>query len=492
LFNHAGYDNANRRTSATYPNGVVATYSYDAASELTGIVYTQGATTVGTLTYSYDLAGHRVAQGGTLFQSVLPAAVTSATYDANNRLTLWTTPSGSVSPTYDNNGNLTNDGSQVYVWDARNRLAGITSVAAFAYDPVGRRQSITQSGTTTTFLNDGSTPVQESSGGTVTANLLLGTSIDDRITRTAGGATATYLTNALGSTVALTDSTGAIQTSYGYDPYGNTSITGTATTSNYAYAGRENDGTGLYYNRARYYNPTWGRFISEDPIGFDGGINFYEYADGNPIQFRDPSGLCLPCLAEGAVLLYDLFEGGSAAYEGAAAVEAASGAATAAEGVSASEMATTTAVGALGMGVCLAGACAHSATGTASPASGSIKPSPPPPPGTPWGENSMAASSNELGDAGESAVRGSYDIGPKKTIDIGGRNIVPDGITPSTLSEVKNVGYHAYTLQLRGYFAYANATGRIFYLYLRPGATLAGPLQAAIEAGDIIPIDIPF
>ena len=83
---------------------------------------------------------------------------------------------------------------------------------------------------------------------------------------------------------------GAVQTTYGYDPYGVTSTTGTASDSPYQYAGRENDGTGLYYNRARYYNPAWGRFVSEDPIGLRGGINRYAYAGGNPVSRRDPSG----------------------------------------------------------------------------------------------------------------------------------------------------------------------------------------------------------
>jgi RHS repeat-associated protein len=92
--------------------------------------------------------------------------------------------------------------------------------------------------------------------------------------------------------VGLADSTGAIRTSYGYDPYGNTGATGTANDNSYQYAGRENDGTGLYFNRARYYDPSWGRFISQDPIGFAGGdVNLYQYVRANPISASDPIGL---------------------------------------------------------------------------------------------------------------------------------------------------------------------------------------------------------
>jgi RHS repeat-associated protein len=59
-----------------------------------------------------------------------------------------------------------------------------------------------------------------------------------------------------------------------------------------AYTGREWDPeTGLYYYRARYYDPKVGRFISEDPIGFRGGVNFYSYVGGNPINRLDPFGL---------------------------------------------------------------------------------------------------------------------------------------------------------------------------------------------------------
>jgi RHS repeat-associated protein len=81
-----------------------------------------------------------------------------------------------------------------------------------------------------------------------------------------------------------------VQTSYGYDPYGASQVTGTASDNPYQYTGRENDRTGLLHYRARYYNPTWARFVSEDPIGLDGGINVYAYAGNNPIQLRDPSG----------------------------------------------------------------------------------------------------------------------------------------------------------------------------------------------------------
>jgi RHS repeat-associated protein len=69
-------------------------------------------------------------------------------------------------------------------------------------------------------------------------------------------------------------------------------VTATTGESNpFQYAGRENDGTGLYFNRRRYYVPEWGRFLSEDPLGFAGGLNRYTYAGNDPINWLDPSGL---------------------------------------------------------------------------------------------------------------------------------------------------------------------------------------------------------
>jgi RHS repeat-associated protein len=70
----------------------------------------------------------------------------------------------------------------------------------------------------------------------------------------------------------VTSASGAIETQYTYEPFGKTTATGQASTNSYQYTGRENDGMGLSYYRARYYDPKLQRFISEDPIGFAGGV----------------------------------------------------------------------------------------------------------------------------------------------------------------------------------------------------------------------------
>jgi YD repeat-containing protein len=141
-----------------------------------------------------------------------------------------------------------------YVWDARNRLASAdNNGAVFSYDPLGRRVSKTVLSTTTNFLYDGANAVQEF-GTLPTANLLTG-GVDERFTRTTAAETDNYLTDALGSTVTLTDAAGNSVAQYSYAPFGSLSASGATTTNSYTYTGRESDGLGINYYRARYYNP---------------------------------------------------------------------------------------------------------------------------------------------------------------------------------------------------------------------------------------------
>lgn len=93
----------------------------------------------------------------------------------------------------------------------------------------------------------------------------------------------------MGSVIAQTDDTQTQTTLYGYSPFGEATQVGEGGNS-LQYTGRENDDTGLYYYRARYYDPQLKRFISEDPIGLAGGINSYAYVKNNPLLFVDPTG----------------------------------------------------------------------------------------------------------------------------------------------------------------------------------------------------------
>jgi RHS repeat-associated protein len=214
-----------------------------------------------------------------------------------------------VSFAYDLNGNLTSDGSDTYTWNARDELTAIggSTSATFAYDALGRRRAKTVSGTTTDFLYDGWSLVQELSGGSPTANLLGGTGIDEILTRTDGTGTMSFLADPLGSNVALADSNGTVQTSYTYDPFGQATVTGAATNNSVTFTGRESDGTGLMFYRARYYDPRRQRFLEGDPVGFGGGsVNLYTYVNNRPTMLTDPTGknplIVLPvvgCIAGG-------------------------------------------------------------------------------------------------------------------------------------------------------------------------------------------------
>ncbi|MFO0775967.1 MAG: RHS repeat-associated core domain-containing protein [Nitrospiraceae bacterium] len=290
------YDDADRRTSVTLPTGAQIQYAYNSASELTTLTYRQGTTTLGTLTYTYDAAGNRTKQGGTYARSNIPPALSVVSYNANNQQTTF----GANTLTYDLNGNLTtvtdNLGTATYTWNARNQLTGITGTsftASFSYDSFGRRTTKTINGFTTKYLHDGLNVVQEQNGtGGITANFLTGLGIDEILTRTDSVGARGFLSDALGTTIALVDNTGIVQTTYTYEPFGSVNRAGQASQNAFKYTGREDDATGLYYYRARYYHPRLQRFISEDPIGFGGkDWNLYQYTGSNPIKYTDPTGL---------------------------------------------------------------------------------------------------------------------------------------------------------------------------------------------------------
>jgi RHS repeat-associated protein len=167
--------------------------------------------------------------------------------------------------------------------------------ASFQYDAFGRRV-LNAAGHG--ILYDGVNPVQELSGSTVTANLLTGLGVDEVFTRTDSAGARSFLADALGSTISLTDANGVVQTQYAYGPFGATTATGATSGNSFEFTGRENDGTGLYYYRARYYSPGLQRFISEDPIEFFAGdLDLYAYTRNSPTNLTDATGECPWCVA---------------------------------------------------------------------------------------------------------------------------------------------------------------------------------------------------
>ena len=180
-------------------------------------------------------------------------------------------------------------------WDARNHLTAIAgpSTASFVYGPDGRRTQKAINGTSTQFLYDGLNPVQEIQNGAPSANLITGLGIDEYFQRTDSAGARDYLKRqswvaALHSRIRPV----TVQTQYSYDPFGNSAASGQASSNPYQFTGRENDGTGLDYYRARYYSPSVQRFVSQDPKEFAAGdVNLYSYVQNDPLSYVDPEGL---------------------------------------------------------------------------------------------------------------------------------------------------------------------------------------------------------
>ena len=191
-------------------------------------------------------------------------------------------------------------GAETYTWDARNRLVGFNGftadcsplTASFKYDALGRRIEKTINGVTTQYVYDGWDITREIQGGLAT-NYIRTLNIDEPLARIkTDGTVRYYQTDALGSVIALTDETGVIKTQYTYDPFGNVTVSGEASDNPFQFAGRENDGTGLLFERNRYYSFELQRYISEDPIKLAGGdINFYVRVGNGPVNRTDPFGL---------------------------------------------------------------------------------------------------------------------------------------------------------------------------------------------------------
>jgi len=279
-----GYDFAGNRTSKTnYLNGTTSNYGYDAIYELQQVTQSN----VTTESYSFDAVGNRLTSLG----------VNPYSYNTSNELTA--IPSGSY--TYDANGNTLSDPSgKSYTWDFENRLTQAivpgTGTTAFRYDPFGRR--IQKSGPlgTTNYLYDGmSATVAEEvdNGGNELASYAPGAGMDQPIAEFRSSTASYYMADGLGSITSLSSASGALANTYTYDSFGKlTAFTGSLTNA-LQFTARDSDTeTGLYYYRARYYDPQTGRFLSEDPTEFDGGsLNFYTYVGNRPTTFTDPSGL---------------------------------------------------------------------------------------------------------------------------------------------------------------------------------------------------------
>ncbi|MDX9823069.1 MAG: RHS repeat-associated core domain-containing protein, partial [Syntrophales bacterium] len=307
------YDAGNRRTSRTYPNGTATAYAYDPNNRLTGMATTKSGATIASTTYTLDDAGNRITKSG-------GSTSWSYAYDAIYRLRQATGSGRTETYTYDAVGNrLTSGGLTIspeqtttYAYDGEDRMTGVTITQGgktkeirFGYDPFGRRISKTiQSdaiGTdcanntcprTTYYLYDGpNIALEYDQASNITARYTHGPNIDEPLAVEKDNQAYYYHADGLGSVIALSDAQGSIVQQYDYDSFGNMTTTG-GITQPFAFTSREFDPeTGMYFYRARYYDPKVGRFVTKDPIGFKGGINVFAYVQNNPVNKLDPSGL---------------------------------------------------------------------------------------------------------------------------------------------------------------------------------------------------------
>lgn len=288
------FDQSGQRKQVTLANGIVGSYSRGSDDRLQRIAYVNtNGLTIGEATYTHDAAGQVIASGGGLADSIPDPVLNAASIDANGRLTQW----NGRAATYDANGNLLSDGANTYTWDERNRLVRVegAKITIYQYDSLDRRVSRTVDGVTTQVVYDGWTPIRTSANGLVAVRLN-GLSLDEVYAVYGNGTQSHLLVDALGSTRAVTSADQQVVATLSYSAYGNVAASGSQVPE-WQYAGRENDGNGLYYYRFRYYSPTMGRFISEDPIGWASGqSSAYAYVGGNPISRIDPYGLY--CLSE--------------------------------------------------------------------------------------------------------------------------------------------------------------------------------------------------
>jgi RHS repeat-associated protein len=159
---------------------------------------------------------------------------------------------------------------------------------------VGASSATTLPGISRQTGYDGFDVAAELSNAAVSATILPGASVDERFARTHSGGTQWFVADGAESVVALADSAGVMTAQYAYEPFGRTTSQGNASTNTFSYTGREqvSASESLLYYRARFYSAMYQRFISEDPIEFEGGLNLYAYVHNDPISFTDPYGTC--------------------------------------------------------------------------------------------------------------------------------------------------------------------------------------------------------
>ncbi len=280
-------------------NGLVSAYNYE-VSNLTSLTQSLSGTTVNSFGYGYDLHGNQK-------NKTENGQVNAYTYDGLNRIA--TASEFNESYSYDSRGNrltLQSDKPIIpadtsYKYDDRNQLSevkvGEGSSVSYKYNGDGLLTERTENGVTLRYYYDGDQMIAEGivTNGTVAhkASYIRGNGLVARVD--ASGTKAYYVHNGHGDVIELRDAAGAVINKYTYDLWGNPTVLQAGVDNPFMYSGEYwDDSTKLQYLRARWYDPSMGRFINEDT--YEGqldnplSLNLYTYVSNNPLTHVDPSG----------------------------------------------------------------------------------------------------------------------------------------------------------------------------------------------------------
>ncbi len=289
----ASYDAAGNRVTVLENDGAMITYSYDNTYQLTN-ERRSGANAYNN-TFTFDAGGNRLTK-------VTSSGTTTYTADAADRLTVVKPPASSTATlTYDNNGNLTLEKTgavlDTYTWDPQNRLTiwntgTYSTLHTFSYDPDGHRVKRQLPSRTDTFLNDERNVVQVTGVNPVVYEQLpgeWGSVFSNRLT----SVSKFYIPDFQGHTRLLLNTSQAITDTAIFDAWGTEVLLPTTSFNDlrqWGAWGYFRDSPTRSYAWHRHYRRDWGRWISADPIGLDGGMNLYGYVGNRAVMGVDPSG----------------------------------------------------------------------------------------------------------------------------------------------------------------------------------------------------------
>ncbi|MEW5743936.1 MAG: C1 family peptidase [Nitrospirota bacterium] len=286
------YDEAGRVTAFTGFNGIETVYSYDAANRLTGF-----SSPIAQYHFALDGNGNRVETAK--IEPLTPLLDKSPVmYGYNDPKRNRLLSAGANSYGYDNEGQLTTiNGAAANTFDHEHRLTR-AGTSQYFYDGSDSRLRAVRNGVETRYIYDaaGNLLAEADGNNVITRYYLHGMGLIAMVEPSApADRVYCYHFDAIGSTVGMTDESQTMVNRYAYDEFGTVANQQETVYQPFTFVGQfgvMTEPNGYYYMRARYYDPQVGRFISEDPIGFDGGdINLYQYVGANPVNFTDPSGL---------------------------------------------------------------------------------------------------------------------------------------------------------------------------------------------------------